>query len=114
MSEASDPQVIITPDEETKDFDPWRDAKEANEAINECLQSLHKRLEAIEKYLEELPTPDKTYYKPKDYPDYLNIKGNYDEIYRRLTELEAMSHKAPSTDHGKRLTALEEKLDDRV
>ena len=42
--------------------------------------------------------------------DYLNIKENYDEIYRRLEVLESMAHKAPSTDHGKRLTALEEKL----
>ena len=35
-----------------------------------------------------MPTVDKTYYKPKGYDDYLNVKQNYDIIYKRLTELE--------------------------
>ena len=38
------------------------------------------------------------------------MKENYDEIYRRIEKLESMAHKAPSTDHGKRLKALEDKL----
>ena len=57
-------------------------------AVNECLIAIHKRLEALESYVNELPTPDKTYYKPEGYEDYLNLKQNYDEIYRRLRELE--------------------------
>ena len=65
----------------------------------------------MEKAISELPTPDKVFYKPEGHEDYLNIKGNYDEIYRRISELEKVAHKAPTTDHGKRLTALEEKID---
>jgi|TARA_B100000035_G_scaffold304036_1_gene303267 hypothetical protein len=57
-------------------------------AINDCLKALHERLEAVEKYVQELPTPDKTYYKPEGQDEYLNIKGNYDQIYQRLKKLE--------------------------
>ena len=57
-------------------------------AINDCLIALGKRLESLEKYVSELPTPDKTYYKPDGEKDYLNIKGNYDLIYKRLKKLE--------------------------
>ena len=32
--------------------------------INECLLALGKRLQEVEKYVSELPTPAKTYYKP--------------------------------------------------
>tara|TARA_R100000030_G_scaffold6369_1_gene4291 strand:+ start:34 stop:273 length:240 start_codon:yes stop_codon:yes gene_type:complete len=56
--------------------------------INECLLALGKRLQEVEKYVSELPTPAKTYYKPEGYEDYLNLKGNFDEIYRRIKELE--------------------------
>ena len=57
-------------------------------ALNDCIEVLHKRIERIEEYLNELSTPDKILYKPKGYENYLNIKENYDEIYRRLGELE--------------------------
>ncbi|ADO97982.1 hypothetical protein SSSM5_088 [Synechococcus phage S-SSM5] len=57
-------------------------------AINDCLKALHERLEAVEKYVQELPTPDKTYYKPEGQDEYLNIKANYDQIYKRLKKLE--------------------------
>ena len=56
--------------------------------INDCLLAIGKRLEALETYVTELPTPDKTLYRPTGYDEYLNIKGNYDEIYRRIGELE--------------------------
>jgi hypothetical protein len=56
--------------------------------INECLLALGKRLQEVEKYMTELPTPAKTYYKPEGYEDYLNLKENFDEIYRRIRELE--------------------------
>tara|TARA_R100000005_G_scaffold87334_1_gene56547 strand:- start:495 stop:731 length:237 start_codon:yes stop_codon:yes gene_type:complete len=56
--------------------------------INECLIALGKRLQEVEKYMTELPTPAKTYYKPEGYEDYLNLKENFDEIYRRIRELE--------------------------
>ena len=56
--------------------------------INECLLALGKRLQEVEKYMSEVPTPAKTYYKPEGYEDYLNLKENFDEIYRRIRELE--------------------------
>ena len=56
--------------------------------VNECLLALGKRLQEVEKYVSELPTPAKTYYKPEGYEDYLNLKENFDEIYRRIRELE--------------------------
>ena len=56
--------------------------------INECLLALGKRLQEVEKYVSELPTPAKTYYRPEGYEDYLNLKENFDEIYRRIRELE--------------------------
>ena len=56
--------------------------------VNECLLALGKRLQEVEKYMTELPTPAKTYYKPEGYEDYLNLKENFDEIYRRIKELE--------------------------
>lgn len=61
---------------------------EALVAINDCLQNIAERLAAVELYVQELPTPDKTYYKPIGYDDYLNVKGNYDEIYKRISALE--------------------------
>ena len=56
--------------------------------VNECLLALGKRLQEVEKYVSELPTPAKTYYKPEGYEDYRNLKENFDEIYRRIRELE--------------------------
>jgi len=67
---------------------PINEIGESLTNINECLRRLGKRLQDVEKYVSELPTPDKTYYKPEGYEDYLNLKQNYDEIYRRLRELE--------------------------
>ena len=57
-------------------------------AVNECLIAIHKRLEALETYVNELPTPEKTYYKPEGYGEYLNIPENFKEIYKRLGNLE--------------------------
>jgi maleate cis-trans isomerase len=56
--------------------------------VNECLIAIHKRLEVLEKYVNELPTPDKTYYKPEGYEDYLNLPNNLKEIYRRIGAVE--------------------------
>lgn len=57
-------------------------------AVNEVLKSLVERVHKLEEYVNELPTPDKTYYKPRGYDDYLNLKQNFDELYRRIGELE--------------------------
>ena len=57
-------------------------------SVNDCLQVIGQRLDAIEQYVQELPIHDKILYKPKNHPDYLIIKENYDEIYSRLEKLE--------------------------
>ena len=61
---------------------------EALNTINDCLVKVGERLNAIEKYVSELPTPDKTYYKPTGKEEYMNIKDNFDEIYSRLNKIE--------------------------
>lgn len=61
---------------------------ESLKTINECLQVLGKRLQDVENYISEIPTPDKTYYKPEAYKDYMNLKENFDEIYKRLGKIE--------------------------
>ena len=64
------------------------DIANALNTVNQCLQVIGQRLDAIEQYVQELPIHDKILYKPKNHPDYLNIKENYDEIYSRLEKLE--------------------------
>jgi len=56
--------------------------------INECLKLLGNRLKEVEAYVSELPTPAKTYYKPKGYEDYMNLGENFTEIYKRLDKIE--------------------------
>ena len=56
--------------------------------INECLRVLAERLKKVEAYVSELPTPAKTYYKPKGYEDYMNLAENFTEIYKRLDKIE--------------------------
>tara|TARA_B100000965_G_scaffold271104_1_gene229302 strand:- start:2704 stop:2946 length:243 start_codon:yes stop_codon:yes gene_type:complete len=56
--------------------------------INQCLRVLGERLKEVEKHMSELPTPDKTYYKPEGYEDYMNLAGNFTEIYKRLDKIE--------------------------
>ena len=68
----------------------------AHENLNECIKklddaitALHERLSAVEIRLSETPTPDKILYKPEGSNDYLNMKGNYDHIYERISKLES-------------------------
>ena len=75
--------------EEQKDeIKRWESVFTSLNTINECLITVGKRLDQLEKYVSELPTPDKTYYKPKGYEDYLDMKQNYDELYGRINKLE--------------------------
>ena len=64
------------------------EVSEALDAINKCLIAVGKRLEAIEKCIQELPTPDKTYNKPRGAEEYITLKENFDLIYERLGKLE--------------------------
>ena len=56
--------------------------------INECLNLLGNRLKEVETYISEIPTPAKTFYKPKGYEDYMNLAENFTEIYTRLDKIE--------------------------
>ena len=60
--------------------------------INQCLRVLGERLKEVEKHMSELPTPDKTYYKPEGYEDYMNLAGNFTEIYKRLDKIDGMQN----------------------
>ena len=56
--------------------------------LDEAIMGLHERLSAVEIRLSEITTPDKIYYKPEGVKDYLDMKGNYDHIYERISKLE--------------------------
>ncbi|AOO10448.1 hypothetical protein RW03080701_079 [Synechococcus phage S-RIM8] len=75
--------------EEIKEiFACLKDNEEAHKIVNECIIKIGERLKDIEDAIQELPTPDKTYYKPKGAEDYLTLKQNLDNIYERLDKLE--------------------------
>ena len=57
--------------------------------INKCLELLSERVQEIEKYVSELHTPAKTYYKPEGYDDYMNLAENFTEIYKKLNKIES-------------------------
>ena len=57
--------------------------------ISKCLELLSERVQEIEKYVSELPTPAKTYYKPEGYEDYMNLAENFTEIYKKLNKIES-------------------------
>ena len=61
---------------------------EALNTLNECLIVIGKRLDALETYVQEIPTPDKTLYKPEGETDYMTLKQNLDFIYERLDNLD--------------------------
>ena len=45
------------------------DIANALNTVNQCLQVIGQRLDAIEQYVQELPIHDKILYKPKNHPD---------------------------------------------
>ena len=49
-------------------------------------------------------------YKPPHSDEYIKITEYLDNVEERLLKLEKDSHKAPRTNHGERLTKLEEKI----
>jgi len=51
-------------------------------------------------------------YKPPDSEEYVKVTDYLDSIEMRLRALEKDSHKAPRTNHGERLTKLEQKIND--
>ena len=69
-----------------------QDNIEAHEAINMCLSAVGERLSTLEEYIQNNQLVQADILKTFD---------------QRLHKLEAMAHKAPSTNHGERLTALE-------
>jgi len=69
-------------------FEAFKDNANAHEILNEIIVKLGKRLQSMEEAVQELPTPDKTYYKPKNTEDYLTLCENLDVIYERLERIE--------------------------
>ena len=66
----------------------WSEVANYSEMINAVLMKIGERLEHLKKYVQALRTPDKTMYRPANHEEYLNIKENYDLLYRRLEALE--------------------------
>lgn len=64
------------------------DVAEALNAVNECLIALGKRVAEIEEYVTTMNIAEKVLYKPSGTDKYLNIKENYDHIYKRLDKIE--------------------------
>ena len=64
------------------------DVAEALNAVNECLIALGKRVAEIEEYVTTMNIAEKVLYKPSGSDKYLNIKENYDHIYKRLDKIE--------------------------
>ena len=69
-------------------YEAFKDNADAHELVNEMLVKIGKRLQSLEEAVQELPTPDKTYYKPKGTENYLTLCENLDAIYERLERLE--------------------------
>ena len=97
----------------------WLDNSMAHDAICKTFENILGRIREDEelisaciKTLNEMPTIDQDLfmYKPPGEGEHLNIGKNFELIYKKLKELEEQAHPAPRTDHGKRLTALEDKL----
>jgi len=49
-------------------------------------------------------------YKPPHSDEYIKVTDYLDSVDERLRKLEKDSHTAPRTNHGERLTKLEEKI----
>ena len=58
--------------------------------VNECLRVIGERIQVLEEYVSDMPlhVHDKLLYKPTDQENYLNIKENFDHLYKRLDKLE--------------------------
>ena len=58
--------------------------------VNECLRVIGERIQVLEEYVSDMPlhVHDKLLYKPTDQENYLNIKENFDHLYKRLEKLE--------------------------
>ena len=97
----------------------WLDNATAHDAICKTFENILNRLREDEKLITSviqtintMPKIDENLYmyKPPGEEEHLNIGKNLELIYKKLKELEEQAHPAPRTDHGKRLTALEDKL----
>ena len=66
----------------------WAELDEAHRILVDTIVKLGERVENLEKYVQAIPTPDKVMYRPANHKEYLNIKENYDLLYKRLEVLE--------------------------
>ncbi|AFD02690.1 hypothetical protein Syn7803C97_72 [Synechococcus phage S-MbCM6] len=63
------------------------DNADAHEILNNTIVAIKGNIDEIVNHISTLPTPDKILYKPAG-ADYMNIKDNFDYIYKRLNRLE--------------------------
>jgi len=56
------------------------------ELINKCIINLGERVKTIEEYVQNLTPASKIYYKPPGHDEYLDLKENFDTIYKRLND----------------------------
>ena len=79
----------MTMDEKIEEiFACLKDNEEAHVILNELVVKIGKRLQQLEEAMQEMPTPDKTYYKPPGAADYLTLAQNLNHIYERLEKIE--------------------------
>ena len=79
----------MTMDEKIEEiFVCLKDNEEAHVILNELIIKIGNRLKNLEEAVQEMPTPDKTYYKPSGSEDYLTLAQNLNHIYERLEKIE--------------------------
>ena len=72
-------------------------------------EQLKTILQNLQNQILELQRPQ-LMYRPPNSDEYIKITDYLDSVEERLLKLEKDSHKAPRTNHGERLTKLEERI----
>ena len=79
----------MTMDEKIEEiFACLKDNEEAHVILNELVVKIGKRLQQLEEAMQEMPTPDKTYFRPPGTEDYFTLAQNLNHIYERLEKIE--------------------------
>jgi len=76
--------------------------QEHQDQLKTILEDLQYQISALQK--------PQLMYKPPNSDEYIKITDYLDSVEERLLKLEKDSHKAPRTNHGERLTKLEERI----
>ena len=79
--------------------------QEPQDQLKTILEDLQYQILALQK--------PQLMYKPPHSDEYIKVTDYLDSIDERLRKLEKDSHTAPRTNHGERLTKLEEKINEQ-